>query len=77
MANEEYVTDSSSDFTEYWIDLFLGIKGNEYFCDIDDEYIRDRFNLTGLNLEVSKLPTLIDIITDVIDIELQPEEHKR
>lgn len=76
MANEEYVTDSSSDFTEYWIDLFLGIKGNEYFCDIDDEYIRDRFNLTGLNLEVSKLPTLIDIITDVIDIELQPEEHK-
>ena len=32
--------------------------------------------MTGLNLEVSKLPILIDIITDVIDIELQPEEHK-
>lgn len=76
MANEEYVTDSSSDFTEYWIDSFLGIKGNEYFCDIDDEYIRDRFNLTGLNQEVSKLPTLIDIITDVIDIDSQPEEHR-
>ncbi|KAI5964279.1 MSW1 [Candida pseudojiufengensis] len=76
MANEEYVTDSSSDFTEYWIDSFLGIKGNEYFCDIDDEYIRDRFNLTGLNQEVSKLPTLIDLITDVIDIDSQPEEHR-
>lgn len=76
MATEEYATDSSSDFTEYWIDLFLGIKGNEYFCDIDDEYIRDRFNLTGLNQEVSKLPTLIDIITDVIDIDLQPDEHR-
>ncbi|KAI5961694.1 CKB2 [Candida theae] len=76
MPNEEYVTDSSSDFTEYWIDSFLGIKGNEYFCDIDDEYIRDRFNLTGLNQEVSKLPTLIDIITDVIDIDSQPEEHR-
>jgi casein kinase II subunit beta len=75
-ANEEYGTDSSSDYTEYWIDLFLGIKGNEYFCDIDDEYIRDRFNLTGLNQEVSKLPTLIDIITDNIDIELQAEEHR-
>ncbi|KAI3403265.2 MSW1 [Candida oxycetoniae] len=76
MANDEYVTDSSSDFTEYWIDSFLGIKGNEYFCDIDDEYIRDRFNLTGLNQEVTKLPTLIDIITDVIDIDSQPEEHR-
>ena len=75
-TNEEYISDSSSDFTEYWIDLFLGIKGNEYFCDIDEEYIRDRFNLTGLNEEVSKLPTLIDIITDLVDIEQQPEEHK-
>lgn len=74
-GNDQY-TDSSSDFTEYWIDLFLGIRGNEYFCDIDDDYIRDRFNLTGLNQEVSKLPTLVDIITDMIDIELQPEEHR-
>ncbi|EDK38588.2 hypothetical protein PGUG_02686 [Meyerozyma guilliermondii ATCC 6260] len=73
---DEYISDSSSDFTDYWIDLFLGIKGNEYFCDIDDEYIRDRFNLTGLNQEVSRLPTLIDIITDLVDIESQPEEHR-
>lgn len=74
-VNEPF-TDSSSDFTEYWIDLFLGIKGNEYFCDIDDDYIRDRFNLTGLNQEVAKLPTLVDIITDMVDLELQPEEHR-
>ncbi|CCE78868.1 Piso0_000902 [Millerozyma farinosa CBS 7064] len=74
--NEEYVSDSSSDFTEYWIDLFLGIKGNEYFCDIDEDYIRDRFNLTGLNQEISKLPTLIDIITDIIEIEKQPEDQR-
>ncbi|PVH15349.1 uncharacterized protein CXQ87_003187 [Candidozyma duobushaemuli] len=72
----DQLTDSSSDFSEYWIDLFLGIKGNEYFCDIDDDYIRDRFNLTGLNQEVSKIPTLVDIITDMADIEHQPEEHR-
>ncbi|CAN3355058.1 casein kinase II subunit beta' [Diutina catenulata] len=71
---DEYVADTSSEFTEYWIDLFLGIKGNEYFCDIDDEYIRDRFNLTGLNQEVSRLPALIDIITDIVDIESHPQE---
>lgn len=73
--NEQF-TDTSSDFSEYWIDLFLGIKGNEYFCDIDDDYIRDRFNLTGLNQEVSKMATLVDIITDMVDIELQAEEHR-
>lgn len=72
----DHFTDLSSDFTEYWIDLFLGIKGNEYFCDIDDDYIRDRFNLTGLNQEVSRLPTLVDIITDMLDIELQAKEHR-
>ena len=75
-TNNEPFSDSSSDFTEYWIDLFLGLRGNEYFCDIDDDYIRDRFNLTGLNLEVVKLPTLVDIITDMVDVELQPEEHR-
>ncbi|CAN3375574.1 hypothetical protein DIURU_005692 [Diutina rugosa] len=73
---DEYVADTSSEFTEYWIDLFLGIKGNEYFCDIDDEYIRDRFNLTGLNQEVSKLSVLIDIITDINDIENHPVEAR-
>lgn len=75
-GNDEYITGSSSDFTEYWIDLFLGMKGNEYFCDIDEEYIRDRFNLTGLHQEVSRLPTLIDIITDSVDIENFPEEQR-
>lgn len=73
---DEYVADTLSEFTEYWIDLFLGIKGNEYFCDIDDEYIRDRFNLTGLNQEVSKLLVLIDIITDINDIENHPVESR-
>ncbi|KAG7193482.1 casein kinase 2 regulatory subunit [Scheffersomyces spartinae] len=66
---DQYVTDTSTDITEYWIDLFLGIKGNEYFCDIDDDYIRDRFNLTGLAQEVSHLSLLVDLITDAIDMD--------
>lgn len=49
---------------EYWIDWFLGIRGNEYFCDLDIEYITDRFNLTGLNTEVEHLQWVIDLITD-------------
>ncbi|ODV62237.1 casein kinase 2 regulatory subunit CKB2 [Ascoidea rubescens DSM 1968] len=55
---------SGSDFSEYWVDSFLETKGNEYFCDIDIEYITDRFNLTGLNNEVDRISYVIDIITD-------------
>ncbi|ODQ78213.1 hypothetical protein BABINDRAFT_162877 [Babjeviella inositovora NRRL Y-12698] len=73
---EEYTSDSGSDFTEYWIDWFLGTKGNEYFCDIDFEYITDRFNLTGLSTEVNRISAAIDIITDNAKIEGQPAEVK-
>ncbi|KAF6012900.1 hypothetical protein HII13_001387 [Brettanomyces bruxellensis] len=74
---EEYVSDSGSDYTEYWIDWFLGSRGNEYFCDVDPEYILDRFNLTGLNRYVDKIGLLVNIITDQTEIsESQPEETR-
>ncbi|ODV82724.1 hypothetical protein CANARDRAFT_204640 [[Candida] arabinofermentans NRRL YB-2248] len=73
----EYISDSGSDYTEYWVDWFLGTRGNEYFCDIDVEYISDRFNLTGLNQYVDKISVLVDIITDRSQInENQPEQTK-
>lgn len=71
----EYVSDSGSDYTEYWIDWFLGSRGNEYFCDVDIEYITDRFNLTGLNQYVDRIGMLVDIITDRTQInDTQSEE---
>ena len=45
----------SSEYAEFWIDLFLGRKGHEYFCDIDTEYITDRFNpVSYTHLDVYK-----------------------
>lgn len=38
--------------------------GNEYFCEIDADFILDKFNLTGLNSEVSHMQMAIEIITD-------------
>lgn len=78
MASQNYVSDSESEYSEYWIDWFLGNKGNEYFCDVDVEYITDRFNLTGLNQYVDRVGTLVDIISDRQQVnEDQPEEVKR
>lgn len=55
---------SSDNSSSSWISWFLASKGNEYFCEIDDEYILDRFNLTGLNAEVQGYSGALELITD-------------
>lgn len=48
---------------------FISSRGNEYFCEIDEEYLTDRFNLTGLNTEVQYYQYALDLITDVFDVD--------
>jgi casein kinase II subunit beta len=43
---------SESEAGVKWVTWFCSLKGNEFFCEIEEEYIRDHFNLTGLNLLV-------------------------
>lgn len=47
-----------------WISWFLSSKGNEYFCEVEEDYILDRFNLTGLNNDVQHYSQALDLITD-------------
>jgi casein kinase II subunit beta len=54
----------------------LGIKGHEYFCEIDSEYITDKFNLTGLHAEVEKIPQVVDFITDQADVSHLSDEQR-
>jgi casein kinase II subunit beta len=42
----------------------LSSKGNEYFCEVEEDFILDRFNLTGLNNEVANYAQALDLITD-------------
>lgn len=57
----------SSEFVELWIDMFLGKKGHEYFCDVDPEYITDRFNLINLQKTVSKFTQVVQYVVDDLD----------
>ena len=64
----EELSSGSSDYAaSTWIAWFLSTKGNEYFCEIDEDYILDRFNLTGLNTEVQHYTYALDLITDALD----------
>ncbi|PLW06807.1 hypothetical protein PCANC_26350, partial [Puccinia coronata f. sp. avenae] len=66
---DELSTGSESDYANSWITWFLSTKGNEYFCEVDEEYILDRFNLTGLNSEVLRYGMALDLITDAFGVD--------
>ncbi|KAJ3830576.1 casein kinase II, regulatory subunit [Lentinula raphanica] len=72
-AVDEVSTGSDSDYSRFWISWFLSSKGNEYFCEVDEDFILDRFNLTGLNVEVSNYTQALDLITDQLDDDIQDE----
>ncbi|KAH7884851.1 casein kinase II, regulatory subunit [Phlebopus sp. FC_14] len=69
---EDVSTGSDSDYSK-WISWFLSSKGNEYFCEVEEDYILDRFNLTGLNNEVTNYSQALDLITDNLDDDIQDE----
>ncbi|KAF8323950.1 hypothetical protein DL93DRAFT_57709 [Clavulina sp. PMI_390] len=64
---DDVSTGSESDYSNSWISWFLATKGNEYFCEVEEDYILDRFNLTGLASECQNYQQALDLITDRVD----------
>ncbi|KAG5460764.1 MAG: casein kinase II regulatory subunit-domain-containing protein [Olpidium bornovanus] len=63
---DRFIDTGSSFFGRAGIEGFLPQKGREFFCEVEEEYILDRFNLTGLNTEVKHYSQAIDLITDAL-----------
>lgn len=76
-SDEDDSDDSSSDMSAQdddstWISWFCSLRGNEFFCEIDEDYIRDEFNLTGLSSQVYYYDYALDLI---LDMESPNEEN--
>ncbi|KAK3071314.1 casein kinase 2 regulatory subunit [Teratosphaeriaceae sp. CCFEE 6253] len=74
---DDFASDTDSDYTSYWRDWFISSRGNEYFCEIDEDYLTDRFNLTGLNTEVQYYQYALDLVTDVFDMEVDDDMREQ
>ncbi|KAL8669807.1 MAG: hypothetical protein Q9168_005626, partial [Polycauliona sp. 1 TL-2023] len=58
-------------------EMFISSRGNEYFCEIDEDYLTDRFNLTNLNTDVQYYQYALDLVTDVFDLDCDDEMREQ
>ncbi|KAK9463810.1 casein kinase II, regulatory subunit [Lipomyces oligophaga] len=68
---------SESDYTKFWIDWFLATPGNDFFCEIDDEFLSDRFNMTGLNSEVQYYQYAMDLVMDSFEYDFDEQMREQ
>ncbi len=66
-STTDYSDDDEQEFNEEinWKSYFLSQKGSEFFCEVDDSFIEDDFNLTGLNGVVPMYDYALDTILDL------------
>jgi casein kinase II subunit beta len=60
----ETETTASEDETS-WISWFVSIRGNDFFCEVEESFVQDDFNLTGLSSQVPYYDYALDMILDV------------
>lgn len=68
--------DSQDEDVLGWVPYFLSLKGNEFFCQVDEDYIRDSFNLTGLVQDVGYYDMALDLICDIDNDEDLTDEQQ-
>ena len=67
---------SDEDQDSTWIEWFCRLRGNEFFVEVDEDYIQDSFNLTGLAQVVPYYEEALSIILDEDDQEQVDEEDQ-
>lgn len=63
-ASEEESEPSDEADESSWVSWFVALKGNEFFVEVDSDFMQDDFNLTGLSTQVPYYEYALDIILD-------------
>jgi casein kinase II subunit beta len=75
----EECTSSDDDQDVSWIVWFCTRKGNEFFTEVEREFVEDHFNLYGLKNQVPYYNHALDLILDVerMDMVLSEEQQEK
>ncbi|KAK9913910.1 hypothetical protein M0R45_037713 [Rubus argutus] len=78
-CEDSYVRHFDEEEDGSWISWFCNQKGNEFFCEVDDDYILDDFNRSGLRNQVPFYDYALDLILDVesSDIDGSLNDHEQ
>lgn len=77
-SEEESTVMTASEDETSWITWFVSIRGNDFFCEVEEAFVQDDFNLTGLSSQVPYYDYALDMILDVdIPVDsLSEEQHE-
>ncbi|RKP06554.1 casein kinase II subunit beta-like protein, partial [Thamnocephalis sphaerospora] len=53
-----------------WISWFCSLPGHDFFCEVQEEFIDDEFNLTGLR---GLVPYYEEALATIMDLEIEEE----
>jgi len=59
-----------------WVEWFCSLKGNEFFVQVDEDYIQDDFNLVGLSQLVPYYEPALSILLDEDDQDNMPDSDQ-